>query len=323
MKISKKYFLPFMFILIAAGCSSANDQDEGKLNDKKTEPIQQTVTYNIQKAEPQRLEQIYGLGYPGNDEGLYLSSQEGIKINTNNGWLEGSSQKHEYVGFQATKDGFISGGHPEKGSNMKDPIGIVKSIDRGATVKPLSFYGEGDFHFLSAGYDTNVIYIINEKALPELEPGVFISEDEGKSWKPLKLNGLESDTLGMIAAHPTNGSIMAMSTRSGVFISEDKGQNLKLATAPVMATALAFSENELYYSSVENNKVLFHKIDLSTNKAVEIEIPYLNYDNPITFISVNMKNQNTLSFATYLNDVYESTDGGENWNLVLKNGKIE
>ncbi|WP_102274486.1 F510_1955 family glycosylhydrolase [Cytobacillus massiliigabonensis] len=319
----KKLFLPCMigFSLLMAGCSNG-DQPEKAQPSKKSEPVQ-VSKFEIQKASPQRLERINGLGYPGNDEGLYIASHQGVKIFTEEGWLEGSSQKHEYMGFQASEDGFYASGSPEENSDLKSPLGLVKSADKGATLEKLAFYGESNFQFLSKGYGTNSIYIINQKENSELGLGVYLSEDDGKSWNPVALNGFDADTLGMIASHPTNSSKMAMSTRSGIFMSEDKGENMKMVTAPFMTTALAFSEENLYFSAVEDNKVLFYRMDINTKQAVQLEIPFLNYDNPVTFIAVNPKNNGTISFATYLNDVYESNDGGKNWDLVLKNGKIE
>ncbi|WP_313798196.1 F510_1955 family glycosylhydrolase [Cytobacillus sp.] len=319
----KKLILPCMigFSLFMAGCSNG-DQTDKEQPGKKSEPVQVTK-FEIKKASPQRLERINGLGYPGNDDGLYIASHQGIKIFTKKGWLEGSSQKHEYMGFQASEDGFYASGSPDEDSDLKTPLGLVKSTDKGATLEKLAFYGESNFQFLSKGYRTNAIYIINQKDNSELGLGVYLSEDEGKSWDPVALKGFDADTLGMIAAHPTNSSKMAMSTRSGIFASEDKGEHMELITAPVMTTALAFSEEYLYYSAVEDNKVLFYQLNLKTKEAVKLDIPFLNYDNPVTFIAVNHKNNDTISFATYLNDVYESTDGGKNWGSVLKNGKIE
>ncbi|MFE8696770.1 F510_1955 family glycosylhydrolase [Cytobacillus sp. FJAT-53684] len=324
MNKSKKYFLSCMigFALVMAGCSN-DGQDKDKQAKKKSESVQES-NFEIKQAVPQRIERINGLGYPGNDEGLYIASHEGIKIFSAEGWLEGTSEKHEYMGFQASEEGFYASGFPEEeDSDTKAPLGLVKSSDKGASLEKLAFYGESNFPFLSSGYQSDIIYIINQEKNSALEPGVFYSEDEGRSWKPVGLNGFDADTLGMIAAHPTNSSLMAMSTRSGIFMSEDKGEHMKMVTEPVMATALAFSEDALYYSAAKDNKVLFYRMDLKTKESIPLNIPYLNYDNPVTFISVNHREEQTLSFATYLNDVYESTDGGENWNLLLKNGKIE
>lgn len=307
-------------VFIAFGCSDEEQRETKQPVNKENAP---EISFELKKAEPQRLENIYGIGYPGNDEGLYIASQDGLKIFSNGGWLEGNSQKHEYMGFQATVDGFIASGHPDKGSNLKDPLGVVKSMDKGATLGNLAFYGESNFYFLSSSFNGQAIYLINQVENSQLEPGVFISEDQGKTWEKVMLHGLDANTLGMIAVHPANNGIMAMSTKDGIYFSEDKGQTMKKVTSSIMTTALAFSEDSLYYSSVENNKVLFYQMNLQSFKAEPVNIPFLSYDNPITYIAVNHKDQSTLSFATYLNDVYQTADGGQAWNLVLKNGRIE
>lgn len=323
MKILKNAFLPITIALVLtmAGCADGEQGESAK--PIKEEKKAEVIPYEIQHAAPQRIDQIYGLGYPGNDEGLYIASDDGMKIFSNGEWLESNSQKHEYTGFQAVHDGFITSGHPQEGSDLKDPLGIVKSVDKGATLDHLAFDGELDFHFLSAGYQSNVMYIINNADSDALDPGVYSSDDLGASWNPVKLNDFDADSLGMIAVHPTDDNLMAMATRSGIYLSEDKGNHMKKITDTIMVTAIAFSNDSLYYSSVENNNVLFRSINLDTMESASIDIPFLNYDNPITYITVNQKNQQTIAFSTYLFDVYQSANNGGKWDLVMKNGKIE
>jgi hypothetical protein len=65
------------------------------------------------------------------------------------------------------------------------------------------------------------------------------------------------------------------------------------------------------------------KIDLETMENSHIKIPFLSYDNPITYIAADNKSSGTLAVSTYLKDLYESANSGENWQLLLKNGRIE
>ncbi|URT69877.1 F510_1955 family glycosylhydrolase [Cytobacillus firmus] len=314
--------LAVLLLLLTAGCSVEDEQSK-KTADEPSNKTSEATDYTIIEASAQQIEHIQGIGYPGNDAGLYLSSSEGLKFFKDGIWHETTSLNHDYMGFQAVKDGFIVSGHPDKNSVIKKPLGIVKSTDKGASFKKLAFNGTSSFPFLAAGYNTNLIYMINQENNDELKAGVYRSQDAGKTWDPVSLKGLEADTLGMIAAHPTNPEIMAMSTRSGIFYSQDKGETVKLVSEPIMATALAFTENSLYYAYADQEKVQMSKIDLKTMENSQVKIPFLSYDNPITYIAAEHKSDGKLAVSTYLKDVYESADSSENWKLLLKNGRIK
>ncbi|MBT2688004.1 hypothetical protein J7I93_07405 [Bacillus sp. ISL-47] len=314
--------LIFLLVLLASGCSSEEKKSESPKELPSKKAVEETP-YEFTRASAQQIEHIQGIGYPGNDTGLYLSSSDGLKLFKDGAWHETSTQHHNYMGFQAVKDGYIASGHPDEDSDLKDPLGIVKSTDKGKTIEGLMFYGESTFPFLSAGYNTGIIYIINQEENTELDAGVYRSENEGQIWDPVSLKGLDADTLGMIAAHPDYANIMAMSTRSGIFFSRDKGETVDLVSEPIMATALAFTEDSLYYAFVEQEKVLLNKVNLETMETSTVEIPFLSYDNPITYIAADYNNSGRLAFSTYLKDLYESADSGETWELLLKNGRIK
>ncbi|GLB58290.1 F510_1955 family glycosylhydrolase [Cytobacillus sp. NCCP-133] len=312
----------FLSILLAAGCSSEEQKKQSQSEEPSNKTAEETP-YEIKKASEQQIEHIQGIGYPGNDTGLYLSSSDGLKLFKDGTWFETTTDNHDYMGFQALIDGYIASGHPNKNANLKNPLGIVKSTSKGESFEELAFYGEIATPFLSAGYNTGMIYMISQQETPNLDAGVYRSKDDGQTWDPVQLKGLEADTLGMIAAHPDDANLMAMSTRSGIFLSMDKGETIKLVSEPVMATALAFSSDSLYYAFAGQDKVLMNRLNLKTMEAPPVEIPYLSYDNPITYIAADYKNSGRISFSTYLKDLYESADGGENWDLLLKNGWIK
>ncbi|WP_026584550.1 F510_1955 family glycosylhydrolase [Bacillus sp. J33] len=320
----RKGILLFIYslLLLAAGCSSEEQKSQSQSEEPQKKAEEETP-YEVIKASAQQIEHIQGIGYPGNDTGLYLSSSNGLKFFKDGTWFETSAHNHDYMGFQAQKDGFIASGHPDKNSELKDPLGIVKSTDKGASLEKLAFYGKSSFPFLSAGYNSGIVYIISQEQTAELAPGVYRSENKGQTWEPVSLKGLEADTLGMIAAHPDNPNIMAMSTRSGIFFSRDKGETVELVSEPIMATALAFTKDSLYYAYAKQEKVLLDKIDLETMESSPVELPFLSYDNPITYIAADYQNAGRLSFSTYLKDLYQTHDSAENWELLLKNGRIK
>ena len=51
--------------------------------------------------------------------GISIATHSGIKVYQNGKWFETATQLHNYVGFQATEDGFFASGHPEPGEFLK------------------------------------------------------------------------------------------------------------------------------------------------------------------------------------------------------------
>ncbi|OXT19029.1 hypothetical protein EVU96_05870 [Bacillus infantis] len=312
--------LSFTLLIMLAGCTPEKEEQNSS---QEKEQAGKEEAYEIEKAEKQQISNIYGLGYPGNDDALYTAEEDGLKFYKDGQWLEQNKNKHMYTGFQAIESGFIASGKPAEGAGLRSPLGIIKSDDKGATLSQIKFYGKDQFYFLAAGFSGETLYVISQEPESELGAGVFRSTDKGENWEPAELEGIESDTLGMIAVHPSKEDVMAMSTRSGIFLSNDFGKTVQRVSDPVMTTALAFTEDSLIYSSVENEKILLKSLDLASLETKGLDIPFLSYDNPITYIAANYKKAGTISFSTYLYDIYESADSGDHWNQLLQNGRIK
>lgn len=325
MRSKSKLFLLGMagIMIFSSGCSNQEKSDQGANheNHKEAEKKVTSPEYSIIESKALKVDHLHGIGYPGNDSSLYLAAHDGLKIYKDSKWFETTANRNDYMGFQAIQEGFIASGHPQQGSVLKNPLGLIQSVDKGKTLKKLAFYGESDFHFLSASFSGTGIYVINEEPNSKLGKGVYFSADNGMTWKQSKLDQFKADSLGMIAVHPEKGETMAMATRSGIYYSVNGGDTMKALTGPIMATSLAFSGNDIYFSSVENKAILLRKLDPVTGSQSDVKIPFLDYDNPITYIAVDQKNPKRLAFATYKNDLYESVDAGNNWSTLLKNGQ--
>ncbi|MDQ0269535.1 hypothetical protein [Cytobacillus purgationiresistens] len=321
MKLNLSIILFIAMLILITGCSNNEDNNEKKTVEPK-QAVEEKVDFKTVEAKAKQFEQIQGIGYPGNDEGLYIATPEGIKMFRENKWLENSTQNYDYFGLSAINNGVFISGVKNAESDQPQPLGIVKSTDKGATLESVAFQDQIAFQFLSVGYETEEMYIINVQESDDIGQGVFHSTN-GVNWEPVTLKGIESDTLGMIAPHPTDSSIMAMATRSGIYFSKDKGENVEKITEPFMVTALAFSEDSLYYSAVEDENISLYEVDLESFESKKMDIPFLKYDNPITYISVNHKTEQTVAFTTYLSDVYETKNSGKSWSLLLSNGRIE
>lgn len=309
-------------LLLTTGCTSQSNDNNSKTAKGITEQAAANQ-YKVVPAKQQKLEHIRGIGYPGNDNALYVAAHDGLKLFKQSKWFETTSNLNDYIGFQATDTGFLASGHPEKGSKLKDPLGLVESTDQGKSLKKLAFYGKNNFHYMASSFFSKGIYVINEEPAGKWDPGVYYSLDNGKKWSKSKFDQFDANSLGMIAVHPKDGKTMAMATRTGIYYSENNGDTMKLVSEPFMVTALTFSGDEIVYSSVENKQILLKKTNPKTGVQSPMAIPFLDYDNPVTYLAVDAKNSNRLAFSTYKNDVYESTDGGKSWVNLMKNGKIE
>ncbi|MGG1677498.1 F510_1955 family glycosylhydrolase [Neobacillus sp. NRS-1170] len=320
MKIQKKVLQVILtgILLIVSGCSG----NEQKNAAPKDEAVNKTK-FEIVEAKSFKLENIRGIGFPGNDNSLYVASNDGLKMLKDSAWYKTTTNNHEYIGFQAIKKGFVSSGIPQKGTGFKDPLGLVQSNDNGKSLKKLAFYGDTDFYFIAASFSGDTIYVISEQPHDKLSQGVNYTKDNGRTWKKSAFTNFDADSLGMMAVHPTNGDIMAMSTRSGIYYSTDNGNTMKRITDPFMVTALTFNGDSILFSSVENNTIFLKTWNAASGGLTNITIPFLDYDNPITYLAVNPKNQNQMAFTTYRNDLYQSIDGGKTWNMLLKDGKKE
>lgn len=300
--------------------SACENQSRNQQNSVQTKA---NIPFKIIQVKTIKISQIYGIGYPGNDNGLYIAANHGLKIFKDSKWYGTTTNQHDFMGFQAVNKGFLASGHPEKGLGLKDPLGVVLSDNKGKTLNDLAFYGKKNFHFMAASYSGNGIYLIGEQPSKELSTGVNYSKDNGATWKKSAFQNFKADSLGMIAVHPNNGDIMAMATRSGIYYSVDNGNMMKLITPNIMVTALTFDRDQLLFSSVENQNILLKMMNPTSGKLTNIEIPFLDYDNPITYVAVNPKNTREMAFSTYNNDVYQSHDGGKNWVTIMEDGKLE
>jgi hypothetical protein len=316
LKNKQRAFLSILIgiLIILAGCTDTSKE-------QKKPQLKSKTKFAVTEAKTFKIDQIRGIGYPGNDTKLYLATNDGLKMYKDQKWFETTTNQNDYIGFQAVKTGFIASGHPQKGTDLKNPLGIVQVGDYGKNLNKISFYGQEIFHFMAGSFSGVGLYVISEQENHGLSLGLNYSKNKGKSWNKSVFKGFNADSLGMIAVHPQNGSIIAMSTRSGIYYSEDNGNTMKPITAPFMVTALTFTGDSILFSSVENEKVWLKTINPQTGQQTNVAFPFLDYDNPITYLAVNPENENQIAFTTYKNDLYETVDGGKNWSLLLKDGK--
>lgn len=276
-KMTKAIIMTSAIFLLSA-CSSSNEKEQAFITSKEQAKSNVSVANNsfFQEKKEGEIEHLHGIGYAGNQHAVYFATHEGLFVYQNNKWYETISNKHDYMGFSATDDGFYSSGHPEEGSSLGNPLGLVKSLDNGQTLMNLGFYKESDFHYMTVGYKSHTIYVVNQEENKTLGQGVFYSKDDGKTWSPSQLNGLPQTAAGTIAAHPTDENMVGISTSEGIFVSRDNGNTFERFTRKIHTTTFAFQEKSIVFAAVENDKPILIKQSLDTKQEEVLSVPALD-----------------------------------------------
>ncbi|PSL40989.1 hypothetical protein B0H99_103122 [Planomicrobium soli] len=285
--------------LLLAGCNS-NERN----NTKATES-----TESFEVPFDGKLSHVHGMGYAGNDGGLYFASHHGLKIYREGEWLETKGNFHDYMGFNAVDKGFYTSGHPEAHSALPNPLGIQRSFNGGETIEEIAFEGETDFHAMAVGYYSHDIFLFNPAKNSLLETGFFKSSDKGDTWKPVKAVGLIGEIAGF-ALHPLDSNYVAAATSEGVFFSSDAGDSFDRITDE-RGTAVFFTEDHLYFGSYGTTAALM-KYTVENKETEPLVLPEMQED-AIAFISQNPADESELALYTFKGRIHVSTDHGKLW----------
>ncbi|WP_039043791.1 F510_1955 family glycosylhydrolase [Sporosarcina sp. ZBG7A] len=267
---------------------------------------------------------IHGTGYSNGGPDFFIASHAGLYAFGKDGWKEANLEKNDYMGFQPTEDGFFASGHPAVNSDLKNPFGLMKSADKGATFKQLAFYGEIDFHYLGAGYNSNAVYVFNETPTAELKAGLNYTLDEGQSWTASKMEGYSATTLSNLAVHPSSEEIIAIGSQEGLFLSIDYGATFNKLNDATSVTYVTLTEDGGYYSSIkeqEQEQPMLQKFTIGETKESDIPLPE-EIRSPVQFIATSPENSEELVVTTFDNSIYKTSDAGATWNQLANAGKL-
>ena len=155
----------------------------------------------------------------GTHTGLYTLGEDG----TVTGPVGGIDL--DAMGLTATGDNLYASGHPGPSTPAElgaPNLGIIRSLDAGASWEPVAFTGEEDFHVLTVTGDGTLYGIGSSRPL------LRTSSDGGQSWA----DGAELPAVDLAAA--TDGTLYA-ATQDGLQHSTDGGATFTPAPdAPVL-----------------------------------------------------------------------------------------
>ena len=310
-------------IFLIAGCQEENSKsvesnDAVKETQKKEKEMASLSESSFYKPTSRKqINHVHGVGYPGNQHELFVATHLGPLIYLDGTWYEAEANNNDYMGFQAVSDGFYSSGHPGEGSDLPNPLGLIKSTDRGKTLEQLGFQGKSDFHYLAVGYETHSIYAVNQQKNSEMDIGVYYSED-ASDWNQVQLKGAP-DQINGIFAHPNDANVVAITSPKGLYLSEDQGQSFTPIIEDGSITSMLFFKDRIIYAKQEgaaSQLVSFKNGDKTLismpNKIVEA----------IDYLTVNPQNENEISFHTSDGSLYQTEDAGDSWIALIDQGKL-
>lgn len=311
---SKKAFLSTPILLMTAAVVGflilgiwmvSNAQDDSPSANDSSNENQSTI----------EIAHIHGMGFSSDGRELYVPAHYGLVVFGDNRWHIPDLPVNDYMGYTPVDEGFYSSGHPGVGTDLINPLGLVKSTDGGRTLTTLDFSGETDFHVLGVGYKNHAIYILNPSPNSKLSAGMHYSLDDGTTWQPCRAERMPSEVL-QIAVHPINANIVAVATPNGVFLSYDYGATFETIGQNVPVAAVAFdpSGESLFFGYQT-----LHKYSLATEQTETLSTPAFAPEDGISYIAVNPVSDEIV-FATFSKDIYLSQDTGQTWEQIAQQG---
>lgn len=269
---------------------------------------------------------VHGVGVftVGNDDSLYLATHQGLfKKNVDSGWMPVGSDRSDLMGFSiGSSEGVMySSGHPP---SMGGNLGFRKSIDSGVTWQTISPVTNPpvDFHAMTASKaDENVLY-----GSPGSGSSLYMTSDEGRTWKTISV----PDRIISLAAHPSDRNVAFAGTVSGLFSSNNQGNDWKLIDVELTRGAVmgvGFVDSNIVYAFVDpqqGNGYIVKSTDGGNTWAKTGQISGVkalsNFAAGRSGEVYAIGYQQTTLGGMGMN-VYKSSDDGQSWTLEGTNNK--
>jgi hypothetical protein len=262
-----------------------------------------------------QFQHIHGLGFSADGQQLFVPAHNGFLIFRNGRWEVPDLPVHDYMGYSAADDGFYSSGHPGPGSNLINPLGLIRSTDGGQTFTTLDFEGETDFHLMSVGYRNHAIYVVNPSPNSRLSAGLHYSLDDGQNWEQSAGQGISGSPI-QIAVHPTDAQTVALAAEGGLFLSNDYGDTFTRIgdTMPVSTATFDPDGDRLLFGY----QSLF-AYDMATGQTTSFPSPAVTGNDAISNVAVNTQSDQ-IALATFNRNIYLSQDDGQEWEQIAVEG---
>jgi hypothetical protein len=251
-------------------------------------PADPTPTHSTANGLPSA--HVHGITVSGDSSQVLLATHDGLFDVTKNPATK-IGGTNDLMGFTAGKDDgvFYASGHPGPGSDLPNPLGLMRSSDGGKTWEQLSRQGESDFHALTTTKSGIVAF-----------DGTLRTSPDGKTWNTAATGVAPA----VLAGHPDSDTVLA-TTREGIQRSTDGGKTwVPVKSGPVIQFAAFAHPTEA--AGVEPDGTVHYSADAGTTWTRKGKI-----DGEVFAIAaVKGADGNPWIWAATADGIVVSTDGG-------------
>jgi len=267
------------------------------------------------------LHHVHGLAYSHDGQRLMVPSHHGLAVYSKGKWTKASGPEHDYMGFAATRARIYSSGHPEAGSKLPNPFGLIRSGDGGKTWEKLGLEGESDFHLLAAGWNTNAVYVWNTERNSRMPAtGLYFTLNDGFTWQRAAAKGLAGESRA-VALHPNDANVVAVATSNGIFLSRNAGESFAPLARGAEGLGVFFDlDAEHVWYSTHDGQARLSRMALKGGAASIVVLPPMTKD-AVGYIAQNPVNRTEYAIATFGRNVYISRDSGGTWLQIAERGR--
>jgi photosystem II stability/assembly factor-like uncharacterized protein len=262
---------------------------------------------------------LHGIGFDPNNERLYLASHFGLFALEDGQMHQVGNERSDFMGFSMNPDDpteiFVSG-HPQGGGNL----GLLHSTDEGVTFDQIFTGVEDevvDFHGMTIS-----------PANPDWFYGAFMghiyrSEDRGNNFIAFQADGLDETGLcwgvPCLAASSDDPVIVFAGTQQGLMISADGAETWSVHNDELGQVAA------VKVDPADGNRIIAYTemLGLAVSEDGGQSWESRQGDMPITeggfvfAIALDQNDADRIFVATMNNEVFETTNGGENWTRIV------
>ena len=283
-------------ILIAAcvastlvGCGAAKEEDTG------------AASSDLAAADEKVLGHVHGLGVDPADDTLYVASHYGV-FRVEEGTAERVADRwQDTMGFVVVGPGhFLGSGHPDERENLPPSLGLIESTDAGETWDPVSLLGEADLHSIELVGDLIYAYDSTSQAL--------IVTNDRQRWQAIA----QLLPLFDIAVNPADPETVYATTSAGELVRSANGAEPSPVYGSPKGLVVIDWQPDGPLVGVTKNGTVMTSLDGESDWTEAGRL-----DGAIQALDASPGRWH----AATETGVYESTDDGATWDVVLEPGE--